>query len=106
MKVLPLPKSFDANEWLIFVCLIVSYAIVIPLRRKIPAPIFVLVFIYSITMAKLFDATLGVPPFDMYDINDWPNLISWIFYFTSFTLLLPFCSYTYTADDVFKEFIC
>lgn len=75
MNALPLPKSFDANEWFIIVCLIVSYAvIIIPLRRKIPAPIFVIVFLYSISWAKLFNATIGVPPFDWYDINDWPTL--------------------------------
>lgn len=74
MNALPLPKSFDANEWFIITGLIVSYAIVIPLSKKLPVSIFVLVSLFSISCSKIFNATIGVPPFDWYDINDWPNL--------------------------------
>lgn len=74
MTALPLPKSFDANEWFIIVGLIVGYTMIILLRKRFPTMIFVLVFLFSITVAKLFDATLGVPPFELYDINDWPKL--------------------------------
>jgi hypothetical protein len=74
MTALPLPKSFDANEWFIIVGLIVGYTMIILLLKRFPAMIFVLVFLFSITSAKLLDATLGVPPFELYDINDWPEL--------------------------------
>ncbi|MDQ0113858.1 hypothetical protein [Paenibacillus harenae] len=43
-------------------------------RRLFPFPVSLLIVLFGITVPKLFDATLAVPPFELYDINDYPKL--------------------------------
>ncbi|MDQ0062881.1 hypothetical protein [Paenibacillus harenae] len=74
MNPLPLPKRFDANEWSIILSLAAGYAALFLPRRLFPFPVSLLIVLFGITVPKLFDATLAVPPFELYDINDYPKL--------------------------------
>jgi len=74
MSILPLPEHFGSREWFIIVTLICSNALIIPLRRKFPPTIIILILVFGLTSAKIMDVLVGEAPFDYYDINDTPKV--------------------------------
>ncbi|WP_248926241.1 hypothetical protein [Paenibacillus hamazuiensis] len=74
MNALPLPKRFDANEWFIIGGLIVGFVMVFPLRKKFPPSIGILLLFVGLTFAKVMDVIVGFQPFNLYDLNDSPQL--------------------------------
>jgi hypothetical protein len=67
---LPLPIRFDANEWYILLNSVFGYTWVLFLPKRYPRTISVLVVLFCVSVATIFDHTIGMPPLDMYDIND------------------------------------
>lgn len=74
LSFLPFPKHFDANEWFIIAGLLAGYGAVLLLKKQFPLPVSLLIILFGITVPKLWDATLAVKPFELYDINDYPML--------------------------------
>ncbi|MGM8215356.1 hypothetical protein ACLIA0_07240 [Bacillaceae bacterium W0354] len=70
MSALPLPKSFDANEWFVIISLIVSYYILWLFRKKMKTSHIILIILYSATIARIADHSLAGPPIDGYDLMD------------------------------------
>jgi hypothetical protein len=68
--ILPLPKSFDSNEWFIIGASIVAWGCAFPLVRR-QQPLLVLgIWLFNFLLAQMADFTLAVKPFDLYNIND------------------------------------
>lgn len=67
---MPLPVQFDQNEWFVIIALIISYSIIIYLPKKIPFSIFVLISVYALVIARMYDHTIESPTVDYYDIMD------------------------------------
>lgn len=67
---MPLPKSFDQNEWFIIISFTLSVLVFILLPKRIPITITVLLLIFSSVVARLFDHLLAGPTLDLYDLND------------------------------------
>jgi len=67
---MPLPIEFDQNEWFVCIACVLSYAVLFLLPKKIPNSLVVLIFIYSFTVARLYDTVLASPWVDFYDIMD------------------------------------
>ncbi|MBM6616292.1 hypothetical protein [Bacillus suaedaesalsae] len=67
-------KSFNGNDFYILTVIILSYTMIYFLPRlfKNRFITFLLLF-YGITVASLFDNTIGATPFDYYDILDGPK---------------------------------
>jgi len=79
------PKDFGANDWFIIGCLILVYAIVWLLPRRLPRSVSLLVMLFSLSLAKGSDNTLGTKPLDLYDTNQIPkfdmtDLLTWALY--------------------------
>jgi hypothetical protein len=67
---MPLPVQFDQNEWFVIIALIISYSIIIYLPKKIPFSIFVLISVYALVIARMYDHMIASPTVDYYDIMD------------------------------------
>ena len=70
MEIFPLPKVFYANEWFVIVTFILSSCAVLLVRREFPTSILILIYMYSIIMARTADNLLAGSELDLYDIMD------------------------------------
>jgi hypothetical protein len=63
-------EHFDSNEWFVLVMLIVSYAAVIWLPKKVPLNLMILGLVWGFTSSTFFDFTIGGGLLDFYKVND------------------------------------
>jgi hypothetical protein len=70
MKILPLPKEFDQNEWFIIFHIIVLVLILYKVPRRFPPTITTLLLVFSITVARVVDHVIAGPHVNLYDIMD------------------------------------
>ncbi|MFD2445394.1 hypothetical protein ACFSO7_15625 [Bacillus sp. CGMCC 1.16607] len=68
--IIPLPKSFDQNEWFLIISFLISIFPVFVLPKRIPSTIMILMMIYAAVVARLFDHLLAGPPLDFYNLMD------------------------------------
>lgn len=64
------PEKFDINEWAIMIIVIFNIAIFLFVKKRIPKEISPLIVLLSISFPKVMDHTMGVKPFNLYDITD------------------------------------
>lgn len=88
MKALPLPKSFDENEWFVIILLIISSAIIYWLPKRFPTSITILLLLFPSTSARLIDKFLSAPDTDYYDVFDTSAFE--LFDLLSYTMYAPF----------------
>ncbi|MCC3375472.1 hypothetical protein [Cohnella sp. REN36] len=74
-----------AYVWFNVVTLLAAYGLALRLPRAMPGSIAALVMIFSLTAAKGLDDTIGMKPYDWYDINvsssiDFWDLVTWMIY--------------------------
>ncbi|HZG84764.1 hypothetical protein [Paenibacillus sp.] len=77
--------NFNVNDWFILGCIVVGYFIVYRLRRTFPTSLTLLIMLFSLSLAKAADHTLGIKPLDWYDTNEIPvfdvaDLLTWFIY--------------------------
>ncbi|MBB6669632.1 hypothetical protein [Cohnella nanjingensis] len=71
--------------WFNVATFIAAYGMAFALPRALPNSIMALVMLFSLTLAKGLDDTIGMKPFDLYDINNsaqvdvW-DLVTWLLY--------------------------
>ena len=65
-------KGFNLNDYFVICAVIVSWIIYFLMPKILPKQITVLVFLYTLTAAAIFDNSFGAAPFDFYDIMDGP----------------------------------
>lgn len=96
---LPLPIKFDANEWYILLNSVFGYTWVLFLPKRYPRAISVLVVLFCVIVATIYDHTLATPPLDLYDINDQKNyeLMDVITYFM-------YCPYALLSVYLYDKF--
>jgi hypothetical protein len=63
-------EHFDRNEWFVLAMLIISYAIVILLPKRVPTSVMILGLIWGFASSTLFDFTIGGGLMDFYRVND------------------------------------
>ncbi|TLS49745.1 hypothetical protein FE782_24060 [Paenibacillus antri] len=78
-------SDFDQNEWFLLISLAIAYTTVFRLPRLFPKSIALLIGLFSISLAKGADHTLGVAPLDYYDTNEIPvfdvsDFATWFLY--------------------------
>jgi hypothetical protein len=62
-------EHFDSNEWFVLVMLIVSYAAVIWLPKRVPTSLMILGLVWGFSSSTLFDFTIGGGLMDFYRVD-------------------------------------
>ncbi len=70
LKIITYDDQFNQNEWFVLTIIIVGIIAVWKAPKLFSAKHSVLLMLFSVFMAKIFDHTIGIPPFDYYDVND------------------------------------
>lgn len=65
-------NKFDLNDYFVIIALFLSWGIYFFLPKVFSKQMTILIFLYSLTAAGLFDNSVGAAPFDFYDIMDGP----------------------------------
>ncbi|MEH7073280.1 hypothetical protein [Neobacillus drentensis] len=65
-------NNFGLNDYFVIFAVILSWGIYLLLPKVFSKQMTILIFLYSLTTAGLFDNSVGAPPFDYYDIMDGP----------------------------------
>jgi hypothetical protein len=65
-------NKFDLNDYFVIFAVILSWGIFFFLPKVFSKQLTILIFLYSLTAAGLFDNSVGAEPFDFYDIMDGP----------------------------------
>lgn len=68
-----LEDKFDLNDYFVICAVLVSWGIYFFLPKVFSKQLTILIFLYSLTAAGLFDNSIGAEPFDFYDIMDGPE---------------------------------
>jgi hypothetical protein len=63
-------KGFDSNDYFVLAAVMVSWGVYFYMPKIFSKQITVLIFLYTLTAAGIFDNSFGAPPFDFYDIMD------------------------------------
>ncbi|XEC94748.1 hypothetical protein AB6A23_26260 [Paenibacillus tarimensis] len=63
-------ERFDQNEWFVLAMLVLSYAAVIALPKRLPRSILILGLIWGFASSTLLDFTIGGGLMDFYRVND------------------------------------
>ncbi|MFC4321246.1 hypothetical protein [Litchfieldia salsa] len=63
-------ESYDKNEAYVIVMLLIAYAAVFGLPKKLPPQIAILFLVWGVASATLFDFTIGGGMLDFYKVND------------------------------------
>lgn len=76
---------FHSNVWFIIVLGIVGYTALFLFPKRFPTSLTILFVIAGITFVVSFDHTIGIPPFDFYDVNgksadQFIDILSYIMY--------------------------
>lgn len=66
-------RELDLNEWVSIGMFIAGVAVVYLLPNILPIEAKIYSFLFGPFAAMLFDQTIGVPPFDLYDVGDGPH---------------------------------
>lgn len=64
--------KFDQNDYFVLFAVMISWGIYFFLPKVFSKQLTILIFLYSLTAAGLFDNTIGAAPYDYYDIMDGP----------------------------------
>jgi len=64
--------KFDLNDYFVIFTLIISWGMYYFLPKVFSKQMTILIFLYSLTAAGLFDNSIGAKPLDFYDIMDGP----------------------------------
>lgn len=65
-------KGFGMNDIFILIVIAVSWSLYFWMPKMYSRQVSVLIFLYSVTVAGIFDNSFGSKPFDFYDIMDGP----------------------------------
>jgi hypothetical protein len=65
-------KAFDLNDWTVIISILITWSTVFLLPRKFSVQYTVLVMLFGLTTASVFDNSLGASTFDYYNIMDGP----------------------------------
>jgi accessory gene regulator protein AgrB len=70
MNLLPLPKNFDQNEWVIIISCIALLLLLYIFPKRFPTSISILIIAFSIVVARVVDHLLAGPDINFYDVLD------------------------------------
>ncbi|HEY0828682.1 MAG TPA: hypothetical protein VGE40_11340 [Bacilli bacterium] len=97
-------EKFDLNEWFVLASLIVSYAAVIWLPKRVPTSLLILGLVWGFTSSTLFDFTIGGGLMDFYRVNDSNHYeLTDLFTYFLFAPFSYFFIYFYEALKITKK---
>lgn len=64
------PEKFDGNEWFIIISLLLVLTIALLLPKRFSPMVVVLLVLFNVFLGQTVDSFIGVPPYDLYDVND------------------------------------
>jgi hypothetical protein len=64
------PKHFDSNEVFILIALLVILVLTLKLPRQLSVSAVMLIWVFNVFLALAADITIGIPPYDLYDVID------------------------------------
>lgn len=67
------PKEFDINEWFVIIGVITNILVIAKLPARLPKPVTPLILLLSIAFPKIVDHSIGVDPYNLYDLMDLPK---------------------------------
>jgi hypothetical protein len=62
--------KLGANEWFILSINVINLIVFFKLPKKFPVSITILIFLFGLTMAKTANFIFGIPPYNLYEINN------------------------------------
>jgi hypothetical protein len=80
------PVRFDLNEWFIICSAMTGVVISLLLPKRFSHVLTTFILLFNIYLAHTCDFLIAVPPYDLYDINDRPQLeiMDYVLYFISY----------------------
>jgi len=63
-------QKFNSNEWFVIAALTIGVILVWKLPKRFPIKESLVYFIGFVFLGMVFDNTIGIKPFDYYDVND------------------------------------
>ncbi|HEY0827606.1 MAG TPA: CBO0543 family protein, partial [Bacilli bacterium] len=86
------PERFDLNEWFILLTATTVILIVLLLPKRFPPALTAFILLFNVFLGQTVDFLIGVPPYDLYDVNDSPKyeITDFVLYFSSY----PSVAYT------------
>lgn len=67
------PKHFDANEWFLLTVTALEIAVAFALPRRFSLLTLVVIVAFNFYLAQMIDLIIAIKPYDLYDINDFPQ---------------------------------
>lgn len=100
MKALPLPKSFDENEWFFILTVLGMLFLYRIIPKRFSTSTTLLLLIFPATISRLTDKFLSAPDKDLYDVFDSPAFE--LFDLFSYTMYAPFGYFFIYLYDYWK----
>lgn len=63
-------SHFNANEWFVIAMIVLGLLMILVLPKKFTPVQTLFTLLIGITFGLIFDQTIGIPPFDFYDVGD------------------------------------
>lgn len=92
-------EKFNANEWFSIILLVVGFILVWRFKKRFSTKEVIFYMVYSYYMGMLFDHTIGIGPFDYYDVND-----TSLYEFYDFLTYLMYAPYSYVFVYIYDYF--
>lgn len=65
-------KSFGTNDWIVLISIAIIWFTFFRLPKRFPKQLTILIMLFGLTIASIFDSSFGAVAFDYYDIMDGP----------------------------------
>ena len=100
--ILYLPVKFDANEWFLIISTALTWSLMFLLPKRLATITVITLWVFNYALAQTADFTIAVPPYDLYDVNDRPELeiTDFLFYFFTYPPVSYFVVYIYSMLEL------
>lgn len=88
MKNIIYDTSFNWNEWIVLILIIVGFTTYFILPKIFSTSVTVVIMLYGVVVGLMFDHTIAIKPIDLYDVGDESKYQ--LFDLFSYTMYAPF----------------
>ncbi|ERI91521.1 hypothetical protein HMPREF1982_03165 [Clostridiales bacterium oral taxon 876 str. F0540] len=92
-------KNFNGNEWYCIITFIIGFLFMFRLKKRFSLKEALVYFFYCVFIGMLADHSIGVPPLDYYDVNDFSS-----YEFFDFLTYFMFGAYGYLYVYIYDHF--
>jgi hypothetical protein len=90
-------QKFNCNEWFVIAALTIGVILVWKLPKRFPIRKSLIYFLGFVFLGMVFDNTVGIPPFDYYDVMDRSS-----YELMDFVSYLSYCNAPACQDTILK----